>query len=348
VSTEAQQIKALLIGRVEELARTLVPDGSRQGHYWIGRNPTRADKLPGSFWIALRRPCAWRDEATDEQGDLLSLIGYVTGEAEFGKILAWARKFLGVGDLDAEQYRKRAAVAVVQQQEQAFEDQARLADDRRRAFGIYLAARKRPFAGSPAEIYLTQRGIAIAGLKRMPQALGWLPDVFHPDGDQRWPVMVAGLSDASGAIVAVHRTWLAPDGMGKAPVRPVRKIWPSYRGCAVRLWRGESGMSVAAAERAGHRDTLVLVEGIEDGLSVALAMPGYRIWCVGALGNFAAIVVPRCCRDVIVCVDNDWGNPQARNTIDRGLAALSRQGVDVRVARSPVGKDVNDALIGMG
>jgi DNA primase len=129
-------------------------------------------------------------------------------------------------------------------------------------------------------------------------------------------------------------------------VRPVRKIWPSFKGAAIRLWRGDSGLSIERAAAHGLRETLVLCEGVEDGLSLAMALPECRIWAVGTLGNIGAQVLPECVDDVIVCADNDWGKPQAERQLTQALARLSAQGVEVRVARSHVGKDVNDALRG--
>lgn len=113
----------------------------------------------------------------------------------------------------------------------------------------------------------------------------------------------------------------------------------------VHLWRGETGLPPREAQRQGLWDELVITEGIEDGLSVAIACPSYRVWVAGTLGNIECVRLPECCGGVIVAVDNDWGNPQAAKTLERGLAALARQGRrEVKVTRSPIGKDVNDAL----
>ena len=116
-------------------------------------------------------------------------------------------------------------------------------------------------------------------------------------------------------------------------------------GAAVHLWRGETGVSHIQAEKDGLWDRMAIVEGIEDGLAVALACPELRVRCAGTLGNIAEIRLPACCGEVIVCADNDWGKPDAQRLLERGLTALARQGRrSIKVARSPVGKDVNDAL----
>lgn len=54
-----------------------LPDGKRNGHEWIARNPTRNDKTIGSFAINLNTG-KWADFASgDEGGDLVSLYAYL-------------------------------------------------------------------------------------------------------------------------------------------------------------------------------------------------------------------------------------------------------------------------------
>lgn len=57
----------------------LLPDGRREGHEWVARNPMRPDKKPGSFKINLTTG-KWGDFANgDRGGDLVSLAAYVAG-----------------------------------------------------------------------------------------------------------------------------------------------------------------------------------------------------------------------------------------------------------------------------
>src|SRR3979411_836066 len=56
-----------------------LPDGRREGHEWVARNPTRSDRTLGSFKINLRTG-HWADFATgDKGGDGLSLAAYLHG-----------------------------------------------------------------------------------------------------------------------------------------------------------------------------------------------------------------------------------------------------------------------------
>src|SRR5687768_5544486 len=54
-----------------------LPDGRRCGNEWVARNPTRADRHPGSFKVNLRTG-RWADFATGERGgDAISLAAHL-------------------------------------------------------------------------------------------------------------------------------------------------------------------------------------------------------------------------------------------------------------------------------
>ena len=64
------------------LARWL-PDGKRQGHEYVVRNPKRQDRRPGSFKVNLLT-ARWCDFATgDRGGDAISLAAYLSGLTQF-------------------------------------------------------------------------------------------------------------------------------------------------------------------------------------------------------------------------------------------------------------------------
>jgi hypothetical protein len=54
-----------------------LPDGRREAHEWVARNPRRADHRPGSFKVNMMTG-KWGDFATgDSGGDLVSLAAYL-------------------------------------------------------------------------------------------------------------------------------------------------------------------------------------------------------------------------------------------------------------------------------
>lgn len=343
------EVKALLQSRVGDLVRELAPDGRQHLGYWIARCPWRDDKHAGSFYVWLgslgKTPGAWRDDATGEKGDIVDLICKARN-LDRRQALSWARRWLNYETLPAPARKAELEAYARRRAEREREAADELEQNKRRAFAVFVRSKQVNFISTLAHTYLLSRSIDVTLLPRMPGCLGFLPASRHPESGQEWPAMVAGFSRDDGRIEAVHRTFLARDGSGKAPIEPVRKIWPSFKGLAVRLWRGESGLSVKEACKHGLLETLAIVEGVEDGLSVAMARPDLRVWCAGSLANIGELEIPHCCDRVIVCADNDWGKPQAERLLNAGLQRLARQGRQVLVARSPVGKDMNDAIRG--
>jgi hypothetical protein len=340
-------IKALLQARVRDLVREMAPDGAWQGHTWSAKNPTRDDRKRGSFcvWTTGSAIGAWKDFATGDKGDIIGLIQYCRGLAETKDALAWAENWLGIARIPDHEIKRAQAQAKEREAKAAKTDADKAARQAAGAFAWWLKARAE-IRDTPVEGYLATRGIDLRALSHKPGALRFMPDAEHGPSRSFWPAMFALMtSSTTEAGVAVHRTFLARDGSGKAPVDPARMIWPRFKGAAIRLNPGETNMTPREAAKQGLIDTLAICEGIEDGLSLALACPELRIWAAGTLGNIETITVPPCSAEVIVMADNDWGKPQAERALDRALKSLASQGVKVRVARSPIGKDVNDALL---
>lgn len=362
-------IKIALEDKIESLVRELVPDGHKNGKYWIGKNPTRADRHGGSFWVLIgRNPGVWRDEATGDGGDVISLVQYVGQLPDYSATRSWCLKWLGWSNgpvapmSDAARRADEAHRAKIRAEQDAA-DQAEREKQSRRAFALWLKAERlepKDFPGSIVDRYLQGRGIDLvthriaAGLE-LPGAIRIFPahDYVLAEGEGRiaLPCMITLMSDAAGKAQAVHRTWLKPDGSGKADLpdpkkNKPRKIWPGPKGAVMRIAKGETGLSPEQADRKGKRGPLVITEGVEDALSVAIGCPEMRVWAAGTLGNIGNAPMLACVTDVTVCADNDWHNPQAARDLKASIDALKAQGRSVRKARSPIGKDFNDLLKG--
>ncbi len=360
---DGPDIKALLQADVPRLVRALGLEGHRSGNYWMCRSRAHDTKV-GGMYVTLGGGMAgaWVDAVSGDKGDVIKLIGHIKGFTAYRDMFAWARDHLGLGSMTPEQRQRASQEAQRKAVAASVAEAQKLAENRRRVKAIWLDAKKQPFIDSVADTYLISRGIDVRQLTRLPGCLGWLPRRYHIETGTSWPVLVAAFTDDAGEMTSMHATFLAPDGSGKAPLPPIkkddgtwddapeRKIWPSFKGSAIRLWRGASKRSIADAnawaEKHGEMETLVLSEGVEDGLSSVLAAPEYRTWPVGSLANLANIKLPPCVDRVIVWRDNDWAKPQAADLFDKGIEALMAQGRDVRVASSRVGKDPNDRLRG--
>jgi hypothetical protein len=191
-----------------------------------------------------------------------------------------------------------------------------------RALAIWQSARPSP--ETPVATYLGSRGLHLPPS----DALRFHPALKHPAGGF-WPAMVALVTKGQdGAPVAVHRTFLARDGGGKAPVDPQKMMLGPCRGGAVRL--------------ADPGEVLMVGEGIETCLA-AMQASGHPAWAALSTSGLRALDLPKDVRDVIVLADGDEaGEAAARDCALR----WKREGRRVRIARPPQGMDFNDMLSG--
>ncbi len=198
-----------------------------------------------------------------------------------------------------------------------------------------LIAMAKPIRGALVETYLRSRGIETvhdAGALRFHPRCRYRGDDDDPRDRVRdaWPAMIAAVTDLSGAVTGVHRTWLAPDGLGKAPVGTPRRAMGSLLGHAVRF--GAAG------------DTLAVGEGIETMLSLRCALPAMPMAAALSASHLAAVLLPPALRRLYVARDTDAAG-------DMAVAALTERaqaaGIEA-LALSPGAGDFNDDLRAFG
>ncbi len=185
-----------------------------------------------------------------------------------------------------------------------------------------------PLIGSVAETYLRGRGITdlrqTANLRFHPNCY-WRPEDDGPT--ETWPAMIAAVTDLDGRITGAHRTWLARDGSGKAPVDPPRKAMGDLLGHAVRF--------------GDMQDVMAAGEGIETILSLRQAVPMMPMVSALSAGHLAAILFPPHLRRLYIVRDNDPAGDSARDSlVDRAIEA----GIEA-ITLSPMLGDFNDDLI---
>jgi putative DNA primase/helicase len=190
------------------------------------------------------------------------------------------------------------------------------------ALAIWQSAKPAP--GTLVETYLASRSIDLPP----PDMLRFHPDLKHPS-DGVWPAMVALVTNGlNGTPQAIHRTYLARDGGGKAPVKPQKMMLGPCRDGAVRLAR--------------PGDVVMVGEGIETCLA-AMQATGTPGWAALSTSGLRGLDLPESVHDVIVLADGDEaGEVAARDCAVR----WKRQGRRVRIARPPWGTDFNDLLKG--
>jgi len=165
------------------------------------------------------------------------------------------------------------------------------------------------------EKYLISRGLDIP----LPPSLRFHTALKHPSGNM-WPGMVALVTRGTDdAPLAVHRTFLASNGVGKAPVEPQKMMLGPCRGGVVRL--------------APLRDVVMIGEGIETCLA-AMQATGYPAWAALSTSGLRSLDLPNKVHDIIVLADGD--DPGEAAAQDCALR-WKREGRRVRIARAPRG-----------
>lgn len=182
--------------------------------------------------------------------------------------------------------------------------------------------------GDAVSLYLSSR----LGPMPVPACLRTVERCAYRDNGDKLvsyhPAMIASVRDPEGHAMALHRTYLTPDGT-KAQVKSVRKVLGRLPdGCAVRL-----------AEPA---ETMGIAEGIETALSAAQLF-GIPTWAALNEGRLRTWQPPATVRKVIVFGDNDMNciGQQAAYA----LAGRLRETIEAFVEIPPViDTDWNDVL----
>jgi hypothetical protein len=284
---DAAHLAGRLAENAEAVCKEYLSRGRRCGAYWIvgdvHDNPGR------SLFVRLIGPTRgrgaaghWTDAATAQHGDLLDLIALNRGHASLKDTLDEARAFLS-----------EPAPIVAPGPQPAQPDRARAA---RRLF-----AASRPLPGTLAQTYLRARGIT---LSLRFASLRFHPACYYRADDrgplEAWPALIAAVTDLSGNITGVHRTWLARDGTAKAPLEFPRRAMGNLLGHAVRF--------------GAAQDVLAAGEGIETMLSLRSLIPAMPMVAALSANHLAALVLPPSLRRLYVAADNDRA----------GLGALAR------------------------
>ncbi|WP_349365535.1 MAG: toprim domain-containing protein [Nitratireductor rhodophyticola] len=317
---DASDLAHRLGRQAEAVCRHYLSNGRRQGNYWqvgdVRNTPGR------SMFVRLKDtpkgPAGkWTDAASAEYGDLLDVIRESCGLLDFTDVLAEARRFLSLPQADPESRTTKRTNTPAS---------TGSAEAARRLFAM-----SQPIAGTLVETYLRKRGITAmhgTGSLRFHPRCYYRPDEHSPT--ETWPAMIAAVTDLDGRITGAHRTWLAPDGSGKAPIDIQRKAMGDLLGHAVRI--GVPGTVMAAGE------------GIETMLSLRQVLPDLAVAPALSAAHLAAILFPPELRRLYIVRDNDPAGDGARDSlIDRASAA----GIEA-IVLSPAMGDLNEDLRHLG
>lgn len=208
------------------------------------------------------------------------------------------------------------------------EEVARAKAAKRASQAEHLWREARPITGTIAGTYMHEaRGITCA----LPDTLRFHPSCWHGPSASRQPALVAFVEGGDG--FAVHRTYLRPDGSGKAAIVPNKAMLGAVAGGAVRV-----------AEVQG---TLVVAEGIETALSLAFGLlrSSATIWASLSTSGMRGLRLPPEPGRLTIAQDGDpAGHAAAHALAERAHAA----GWVASLLPAPEGRDWNDILIRKG
>jgi hypothetical protein len=285
-------------------------NGKREGRTWRCRCP-----------LCGRRTLDVRD------GDRQVLVTcWVCGEQRRFEVLAELRR---LGHLEPRAHPLRPAYHFNDEAERERRDVAKRKQRTEYALSIWNCSLRGD--GSPAAVYLASRGIK---LETWPPSLRFHPRCPQPNGTPL-PAMVALAEHVERGAIGIHRTFLRPDGSGKAdvPKDQQRASLGPIRGGAVWFGTPKPGDLFAAGE------------GIESVLSVVVSR---RMAACAALsaGGLESLILPPVVTDVVIAGDNDASGTGQRAAQTAGKRFLS-EGRSVKIALPPIpDTDFNSMIIG--
>lgn len=167
--------------------------------------------------------------------------------------------------------------------------------------------------GTIADHYLRSRAIDATQLHHKPTIR--YTRLKHKDTGQFHPALISRIDDANHDLVAIQRTFLTEDGRKLPGVNAKLSLGP-LTGNATKL----SSLS----------DEIVLCEGLEDGMSLQLALPRTSVWVAAGTSNLSTMKLPQKCRRVTIAADNDDAGTTAAND---AAEIYRRQGFETYVIR---------------
>jgi len=318
---DASELARRLARQAEAVCRHYLPAGHREGRYWLVGD---VRNTPGrSMFVRLTGPESgkgaagkWTDAASAEHGDLLDVIRESCGLTDFRQVADEARAFLSLPRPEPEPDRQRRPTAAPTGSSEAAQR---------------LFAMSQPITGTVAEAYLRKRGITAlhrTGSLRFHPRCYYRPDEHSPT--ENWPAMIASVTDLAGRITGAHRTWLSPDGDGKAPIDTPRRAMGDLLGHAVRF-----GVT---------QDVMAAGEGIETMLSLRCVLPTMPMVAALSAAHLSAILFPDILRRLYIARDDDPAG-------DGAMAALinrAEQAEIEAIVLSPTLGDFNEDLRVLG
>lgn len=307
------EIVRRLAERTEDVCRFYLSNGRKIGGYWIVGD--RLNAKGRSLYLRLNGPIngkgargKWTDGATGEHGDLLDIIASAVGVGRHVDALIEAERFLGL-------HRSLSTPTNLH----------------RDAAAARLFAAAMPIAGTLVETYLRSRGITCSVAA---DSLRFHQNCYNRSSDaglrSALPAMLAAVTDNTGRITGLMRTYLVADGSQKAPIDSPRRAMGLLAGNGVRF--------------GANADVMAVGEGIETVLSLGMAMPSLSMIAALSAAHLSAFTPPPRLRRLYIAADRDTAGLNAAARLSERLSSLGVETVQL----TPRRKDFNDDLIADG
>ena len=248
-------------------------------------------------------------------GDVFDLIKHAL-HCDFKAALDWANSFIGNAPVTI------AKPAIIKQSPVINENE-------RIAKALRLWRASLSLQGTLAETYLRNRGLNLP----LPDSLRFLPNAWNNTTGKYHPALIAAGQNSERKITFVHLVYLTQEG---------KKI----SGNQVRAKLTYGIMKGSAVKLSPLSESLVLSEGLEDGLSILQASPASTVWAGIGTGNLIKVHIPYAVSDVVIAADNDNAGLKAARKLAERLIALGKV---VRLAKPRAAfKDFNEILTNEG
>lgn len=136
------------------------------------------------------------------------------------------------------------------------------------------------------------------------------------------------MASADDKLVGIQRTYLAPDGQGKASVPKPKLSLGRVSGCAIRL--------------APCAASLIVCEGLEDGLTLQQEL-GRAVWVAAGSSMLPNMIFPAGVREVAIGGDAD---DAGRNAAKKAREIFAHRGIRTRTFFPSGAKDFNAEIMG--
>lgn len=320
VSDTARRLNAA----AAELAPRLLPGGKRAGNYWQAGDVTGGSGQSLFVHLAGDRRGRWQDMATGEGGDMLDLIRIQQGvtpaaAARIGTDLLGSPSIGGTG------INQPASVTGGALAHKSSYDSIKVAKA--------LWGRSGAIKDTQGAAYLAARGID-AGILASCSDMRFLAEARTKEDDRVLvlPAIITAVRDQSGQLTGVHRTFLAPDGSGKAQITTPKRALGRLHGSAALL---------APVGRC-----LVVAEGIETSLSLKAAFPGIALMAALTAPHMAVLNIADRFTRILIAADPDIAGLRAATALAN---RLHDQGRPARIiCPDPNQGDFNDVLMAGG